>query len=235
MIEKLLEKLDNEIFTDEIKLELSTIFESHLNEAIAEKEKQLQEEFEKKTKEFQEGLVEKVEEYLNLFIDEFITENKEQLVDAIKVQQAEIVLESFKEFVKQFGLQIQPEKLQEDVEKKELKEKVNQLTQEKIEMEKELKEAKKLALIVSRLTEFDTTSEKEKFIEMAESLQFEDEESFNKKLDVFVKTVKKLNEKVEESENKDEEKETQIIKEEKENITTSTIADELYEKYKKFL
>jgi len=99
MLEQLFEKINSELLTDEIKLEMSAMFESAVNEAIQTKEQELEESNKQEITEFKDSLTTKLDEYLTYFVEEFTQENEQQVEDAVKIQTAEKVLGVFEGIV----------------------------------------------------------------------------------------------------------------------------------------
>lgn len=188
MLEELFEKLNSEVLTDEIKLQMSTLFESALNEAIKAKEVELEESNRLEIAEFKESLTNQIDEYLNYFVEEFVKENEDVVNDSVKVKTAEKVLESFQKIVNDFNVEISEEKLEESDEIVKLKEENSKLVNDLLESKKETSLLKKAALIAEKSQELETEIEKDKLTQLAETVEFDD--VFESKLSVFVEQIK---------------------------------------------
>jgi len=128
MLEKIFENVNSELLTDEVKLQISTIFEANLNKSIKEKEEELEKDYEDKVEKvkeeaeeeiddvkkevkenlqkFKKRLVNTLESYISYFTDNFIKENREQIVSLAEVKQAEKIIDAFKESNLKFGMKL---------------------------------------------------------------------------------------------------------------------------------
>jgi len=128
MLEKIFENVNSELLTDEVKLQISTIFEANLNKSIKEKEEELEKDYEDKVEKvkeeaaeeiddvkkevkenlqkFKKKLVNTLESYISYFTDNFIKENREQIVSLAEVKQAEKIIDAFKESNLKFGMKL---------------------------------------------------------------------------------------------------------------------------------
>ena len=70
-----------------------------------------------------------------------------------------------------------------------LENELNDTINENIEMKKEIAESNKYALILDRVMKMQYDSQKSKFSKIAESFEYEDEESFNNKLDTLQESL----------------------------------------------
>jgi len=221
-LEKLFEKLDKEIFTDEIKLELATIFESEVAEVVKIKEEMLREEFEKKEEELKEQMkeelekiVEKLDEYLKIIVDELTEEFKDAIVDTTVVEESKTILSKLKETFVGFLSE------SEIKDKVKYEERINKLVNENLQLKKEIENYKKQSIIENLLREYDIPETlKESIREIASEFTFNEH---------FENKVKKLIElKVEES------KKPQKMEEDKKEVQTP-ITEEKFEVYLKYL
>lgn len=191
MLEKLFEKVNSELLTDEVKLELSTIFESQLNEAIAAKEQELEESNKQEIAEFKDEMITKLDEYLAYFVEEFTKEQEDQIVEAVKVERASEILDIFDGLVKKFNIQLSEESFEESAELDEAKTKLSEQTETILELRKEVEAMKVEKMVEAKASEFDVDTEKDKFRKLAETISYTgDEEAFEKKLGVIAESVK---------------------------------------------
>lgn len=186
-IDKLFESINNEILTEDVKLQMAVLYETQLNEAIKAKEEQLEKEYKDNFLTEKEQLINQLDSYLEHFVDEFIKENTTQVVESVKVKTAEKVLTLFKEMVNNFNMQLDSESINVEETLKESKDKINLLENEIITLKKEVKLRDKASLIAEAIHKLNTDMEKGKLLEFAKNLPFD--ELFTKKLDTYVKTV----------------------------------------------
>lgn len=210
-LKELFESIESEILTDEIKLQMSTLFESALNEAIAAKEQELAEANRQEISEFKEDLVEQVDTYLDYFVKEYIKENEQVIEDFSKVKLAEKVLRNFQQMVEAFNISLSEESVSSEDEIEELKAENTKIVNKLIEARKEVQMIKKATMISEASEALDTDVQREKLVEMAKGLEFE-EDIFESKLDVLVSKI--LAESKEDSSAKLEEKEEDVKPEE---------------------
>lgn len=216
-LKELFESIESEILTEEIQLQIATLFESAINEAVKAKELELEESNRVEISEFKEDLVEQVDSYLDYFVKEYIKENEQIVEDFAKVKLAEKVLRNFQQMVEAFNISLSDESIQSEDEVEELKAENTKLVNKLIESRKETQAVKKAAMISEAAEQLETDVQREKLVEMAKSLEF-DEDIFESKLEVLVDKI--LTTKEEIKEEKLEEKEEEIIKEEKTSTDT---------------
>lgn len=221
----LFESMDKEVFSEEIQLKISTIFESTIAEAVEAKELELQEANDIEIQEFKEELVVSVDQYLEHFTTNYIKENEIVVEDFAKVKLAEKVIRNFQQIVESFNMSLSEESITNDDEVEGLKEETNKLHNQLIETKKELEDVKRAALI-SEAAVNGTDLQIEKFIEAAKKLDFESVEIFESKLEsLFEKIIKE-----------DSEQEiTTKLDEQEEVVDTKKVISEGMEKYMKYL
>lgn len=189
-LDKLFEQINSEILTDEVKVQISTIFEAKLTEAVKAKETELEEQNKAEIAEFKENLIGQIDEYLNYFVEEYTRENETVVAESVQVDTAKKVLTTFSEMVDSFNLELSEAKVDNTEEINALKADVNAKVNENIELKKQIADLTRKALVESKAGELTTDTEKEKFLKLAEAVAFEDEASFTQKLDAIVATVK---------------------------------------------
>lgn len=137
---------------------------------------------------FKEEALEQIDNYLNYIVEEFLEENAVALESGIKVEIAESIFEGFKGLLKDHNIDVSEEKLDlvDDViaENEEIVESYNREVEKNIELLKEVKELKRERLI-SELTEGLTAVEAEKFSKLVEGIEYSDDESFVKKINIL--------------------------------------------------
>jgi len=188
MLEKLFEKISAELLTDDVKLELSTIFESAINSAIADKEQKLEEANKTEIAEFKAELVEKVDEYLTYFVDEYMKENKVGIAESVKVETAERVLGIFSGVVNDFHVSLDEKVVEESSKIGSLETTLNTRTEELSESRKEVLRLKSERLIDEKLAGIETDMGKEKFKALAGTVKLEEgkEVEFAEKLNILL-------------------------------------------------
>lgn len=211
-LKELFESIESEILTDEVKLQMSTLFESALNEAIEAKEQELEESNREEIQTFKEDLVEQIDSYLDYFTKEYIKENEQVVEDFSKVKLAEKVLRNFQQMVEAFNISLSDESIDSEEEVEELKAENTTLVNKLIESRKENKKVKMAIMISEASQSLETDIQREKLVSLASKLEF-DEDIFESKLEVLVDKI--LAEKEEVKEDKLEEKEEEQIIESK--------------------
>lgn len=214
-LKELFESIESEILTDEVKLQMSTLYEAAVNEAIKAKEQELEESNKAEISVFKEDLVGQVNDYLDYFCKEYIKENEQVVEDFTKVKLAEKVLRNFQQMVEAFNMSLSDESINSEDEMDELKVENTDLINKLIEAKKEIVSIKKNAMVESAAEKLETDVQREKLAEAAKNLEF-DVELFESKLTVLVDKI--LAEKEEEKkpeEKLDEQEEPEKIEEPK--------------------
>lgn len=187
-LKELFESIQSDILTEDTQMKISVLFESVVNEAIRLKEAELEEQAKAEISEFKEDLVEQVDSYLTYFTQEYIKENEQVVEDFTKVKLAEKVLRNFQQMVEAFNISLSDESISSEDELEDLKCENNKLHNKLIESRKEVKMIKKAAMISEAADKLQTEIQREKLVEMAKSLEF-DEDIFESKLEVLVDKI----------------------------------------------
>ena len=187
-LESIFESISSEILTDSIKLQMSTLFEAAINEAVEKKEQELAEANREEITEFKGELVEQVDEYLNYFVEEYIKENEAVVEDYHKVKLAEKVLRNFSQMCEAFNVSLSEESISSEDELAEAAEEKTKLVNQLIEARKEVANVKRAAFIAEAADKFETDIQRETFFEAAKKLEFE-EELFEQKLNVLAQSI----------------------------------------------
>ena len=190
-IKNLLEKLNisPELFNEDFVKQLGLLIESKIENHKKQIEEKVQEDNETELTTFKENLVDQLDQYLNLFVEGYIEDNSEELVDAVKVSTAEKILEKFDNLVNTFNMELSEDNVSNEIEFDELKESYNTVIKEKLFLEKELNETKKSNLITEYVNKMKTDSEKERFKNLAQSFEYEDTEVFTEKLEYLKNNI----------------------------------------------
>ena len=178
--------------TDEFKKKAATVFESAVKSKVRDEVKRLQENYDN---EIEEGiksnkaeLTEKVDTYMNYVVEEWMKENELAVERGLKGEIAEDFIAGLKQLFEDHYVDIPDEKydvLQAQSDKiAELEEKVNKTLEESINRKKENDELTRNKVISESTSDLADT-EIEKFKELTQDVDFEDEESFKGKLDTL--------------------------------------------------
>ena len=178
--------------SEEFKEKAATIFETAVKTRLAEKEKEIQAKSEKEVEEkvsaVKEELVEKVDSYLNYVVEEWIKDNQLAIDRGIKSEISEDFISGLKTLFKEHYIDVPEEKY--DVleamakEKEELEKKLNEEMAKNVELSKSNSTFSK-EKIFSEASEGLADTETEKLKELAENIEFKDEQDFSKKLDTI--------------------------------------------------
>ncbi len=178
--------------SEEFKEKAATIFETAVKTRLAEKEKEIQAKSEKEVEEkvsaVKEELVEKVDSYLNYVVEEWIKDNQLAIDRGIKSEISEDFISGLKTLFKEHYIDVPEEKY--DVleamakEKEELEKKLNEEMAKNVELSKSNTTFSK-EKIFSEAADGLADTETEKLKELAENIEFKDEQDFSKKLDVI--------------------------------------------------
>ena len=178
--------------SEEFKEKAATIFETAVKTRLAEKEKEMkmksEKEVEDKVSAVKEELVEKVDSYLNYVVEEWIKDNQLAIDRGIKSEISEDFISGLKTLFKEHYIDVPEEKY--DVleamakEKEELEKKLNEEMAKNVELSKSNSTFSK-EKIFSEASDGLADTETEKLKELAENIEFKDEQDFSKKLDVI--------------------------------------------------
>jgi hypothetical protein len=185
--------VNGEQLSEEFKAKAATIFEAAVVSRVKAEVAALKEEFdlqlenlvEERTEEIREGLIEKVDGYLNYVVEQWMTDNALALENGVKNEIFESFIHGMKNVFENHYVEMPEEKynvleeMQAEIEF--VKSKLNESVKEGIELRKMLDESSKVKAIQD-FTDGMTEVDSEKFIDLAEELIFENEESFKKKL-----------------------------------------------------
>jgi len=178
--------------SDEFKGKAETIFEaaiaSKLSEEIDRLEAKYEEELSEEIEQTKNDLVEKVDSYLNYVVEQWIEDNKVAIETGLRTEVAENFMNNLKDLFTESYIEVPESKvdlvdeLAESVE--ELEDQLNGSTAKLIEMAEELEDYKRNAVIAEASKDLaDTQAEKLK--SLAESVDFEDEETFAQKVNTI--------------------------------------------------
>ncbi|ANS05040.1 prohead core protein [uncultured Mediterranean phage] len=196
--------------SEEFKEKAATIFETAVKTRIQEQVKVLEAQYEEKlsneTETVKEAMVEKVDSYLNYVVEEWMKENELAVERGIRTEIAEDFITGLKSLFKEHYIDVPEEKYNvlEDLtnQGKDLEAKLNEQIEKNVNLTKEVSEFHKRQAIAEVSADLADT-EIEKFVSMAENVEYDSAEKFKEKLETikesyFPKT------KIEEATSKDE-------------------------------
>lgn len=178
-----------ESLSEEFREKAATIFESAVVVRVKEEVARLEEEFEEKLAEqvdsITEGLVEKIDGYLDYVVEQWIEQNEIALESGIKSDIMESFITGMKGLFQEHYIDVPEEKYDVlgEMESKidALEEKLDEQVSKNIDLKKSLSEANRKE-IVKVVSEGLTATETEKFVDLVEELSYEDEETFQVKV-----------------------------------------------------
>ena len=178
--------------SDDFKKKAATVFESAVKSKVRDEVTRLQEnydsELEEATKSVKADLTEKVDTYLNYVVEEWMKENELAVERGLKGEIAEDFIAGLKQLFEDHYVDIPDEKydvLQAQSDKiAELEEKVNKTLEESINFKKSNDELTRNKVISESTSDLADT-EIEKFKELTQDVEFENEDNFKEKLDTL--------------------------------------------------
>jgi hypothetical protein len=165
-------------------------------------ESQYEEKLSKETDTVKEAMVEKVDSYLNYVVEEWMKENELAVERGIRTEIAEDFITGLKSLFKEHYIDVPEEKYNvlDDLtnQTKDLESKLNEQIEKNVELTKTNSEFSRASL-VSEVSADLAETEKEKFVSMAENVDFDSAEKFKEKLETvkesfFPKTKSEITE-----------------------------------------
>ena len=178
--------------SEEFKEKAATIFETAVKTRIQEQVKVLESQYEEKlskeTETVKEAMVEKVDSYLNYVVEEWMKENELAVERGIRTEIAEDFITGLKSLFKEHYIDVPEEKYNvlEDLtnQSKDLETKLNEQIEKNVNLSKEVSEFNKAQAIIEVTADLAET-EKEKFVSMAENVEYDSAEKFREKLETI--------------------------------------------------
>jgi hypothetical protein len=178
--------------TEEFKEKLSTIFETTMSIRLIEKSLELEEEFEAKLEEsvaeIEDFMVEQLNDYLQIYSEKWIEENVVAIETSLKNEITESFIDGLKNLFVESYVDIPEDKLDvlealtEKVE--ELETALNEQINENLELKRKDVETQQ-SDVIDTVAEGLTVNDKEKFISLIESVDFDgDFEKYERKLNI---------------------------------------------------
>lgn len=213
MLEKLFESLDEKVFTVELKEALEVQFNEAVEaKAVSIAEARIEEEIDSLNEkseqhiEFlnekadayvalkQAEMVESLDKYLDRIVSEFIVEAKEALDESVKSEKADMIIEAFDSMLTATGVEVAKivEAKDESAVEKKLEESVakyDSLVEEVIGLKTENDTLVKLG-VINEMKEGLSIVEAEKFVKLADLVEFTRDEAFATKLETIKESVK---------------------------------------------
>lgn len=200
-LKELFKSVDPSILTEDVSTKLETLFETAVEAKVAtlkeEIEAKLTEEARNELAQFKEKLVNTLNDFSQMTADTYLTENVDELESTMKVQALQKLVTGIGRLFKEEGLllPIGEKSLAEELEKKnsELKEDVNSLVEEKLNLQEEL--LRQIGLRVwSEETKDLPLDRQEDLKKLMEEVEFVDEDSLRNKIQIMSESF--LNSKV---------------------------------------
>ena len=196
--------------SEEFKEKAATIFETAVKTRIQEQVKVLESQYEEKlskeTETVKEAMVSKVDSYLNYVVEEWMKENELAVERGIRTEIAEDFITGLKSLFKEHYIDVPEEKYNvlEDLtnQSKDLEAKLNEQIEKNVNLTKEVSEFHKRQAILEVTADLAET-EKEKFVSMAENVEYDSAEKFREKLETIKESYFPKS-KIEETASKDE-------------------------------
>jgi hypothetical protein len=184
--------MEGEELSEEFQEKARTIFEAALKTRALQIKEALEAQYEEalleEVQSIKEELEERVDSYLEYVAEEWLEENRLQVETGIKVKVTESFLEGLKGLCEQHYVQMPEEKydvLEGMVEKlDEMEEKLNEQIEKNIRLNQRLSESV-ADRVLDEVSEGLAVTQKEKLATLAESVEFEGEQSYRSKLETL--------------------------------------------------
>ena len=184
--------LGGEELSEEFKAKAKTIFEAAISAKVAEIKEQIEAQYEEKfvdaLNEEKEALAERVDSYLEYVADEWFEENALVIEQGLKTEMTESFLAGMKNLFEEHYVSIPEEKydvLESMVEKlDDMETKLNEQIEKNITLNSRLAESVADG-ILDNVSEGLASTQKEKLASLAESVEFESEETYREKLETL--------------------------------------------------
>lgn len=180
-----------EDLTEEFKEKATTIFEAAVNARVAQEVAQLEEQYAQKIEESAAQFVaeteKRIDEYLDYVVQEWMDQNEIAINESLRADITEEFIDGLRQLFAENYIEVPEEKL--DVigelanKVEELEAKLNEAVESSIEMKAKVAEYSKEA-IFAEVSEGLVTTQVEKFKTLAEGVDFLDEETYKRKLEI---------------------------------------------------
>ena len=184
--------LSGEDLSEEFKEKAKTIFEASINAKITDIENQLNEQYEKalneQVEEIKVELTERTDAYLEYVADEWLKENALAVENGIKTEMTESFMAGMKNLFEEHYVTLPDDKydvLENMVDKlDEMETKLNEQIEKNVSLNQKLGEST-AQTVFNNVAEGLAVSQKEKLQSLAESVEFESEESYRGKIETL--------------------------------------------------
>ena len=184
--------LGGEELSEDFKEKAKTIFDAAISAKVAEIKEQIEAQYEEKfvsaLNEEKEALAERVDSYLEYVADEWFEENALVIEKGLKTEMTESFLTGMRNLFEEHYVSIPEEKydvLESMVEKlDDMETKLNEQIERNIGLNKRLAESVS-DNILDQVSEGLASTQKEKLASLAESVEFESEETYREKLETL--------------------------------------------------
>ena len=181
--------LGGEELSEEFREKAKVVFEAALNSKVKEIQEALETQYatqlEEAKEELKTSLVERVDSYLEYVCEEWMTENELAVEHGIKSEMTESFLSGMKSLFEEHYVQIPDEKydvLESMVDKlDDMETKLNEQIEKNISLNKRLSESVADG-VLDQVSEGLAQTQKEKLASLAESVEFESEDTYREKL-----------------------------------------------------
>ena len=175
----------SEGFRDKAAVIFEAAIKSKLSEEVDRIESELQEEFDEELKTTREEMVEQIDGYLNYVVEKFMEENKLAIENGLRAEIAEDFMKGLQNLFTESYIEV-PEGKTDMVDElssqvSDLEARLNETTETSIKQSQELEELKRDAIIREHSRDLAET-QVEKLKSLAEDIDFEDAETFAKKV-----------------------------------------------------
>ena len=178
--------------SEEFKTKAATVFESAVNSKVKEIAEQMeadvQTNYEQDIAEAKEALTEKVDNYLSYVVEEWMKENEIALERGIKGEIAEDFITGLKKLFAEHYIDVPDERynvLEDQAAKIEsLEKKLNEQIEKNVELNKENAVKSRKEIMAEVASDLADTS-KEKFVKLAEEIEWSDADSFKSKCETI--------------------------------------------------
>jgi len=162
--------------------------EAELAERVEALEEQYKSDIEEGLNEARDGLVEKIDSYLNYVVETWMQENKLAVEKGLRTEIAETFMNNLKDLFKESYIQVPESKvdlvddLVDQVES--LEEELNKSTEQAMTMKEEADKLRR-AIVIKNASKDLADTQVAKLEELAEGIDFEDEDTFTKKIETL--------------------------------------------------
>lgn len=182
---------EGEELSEEFKEKAVTIFEAAVNAKVemirAELEEESKKKLEEQVSEVTQKLSEQIDNYLNYVVEQWMEENELAIESSLRTEITEEFIDGMKKLFAENYIEVPEDKFDvlENLANKveELEQKLNESINDNIELTGAVKEFAKKS-ILAKVSEGLSVSQKEKFATLAEGVDFADEETYEKKLQI---------------------------------------------------